>query len=60
MKRCTKCKIPKELNEFGNNKREKDGKNYACRECERERMEVRAGKVTTESEFFQHQKLVTI
>lgn len=30
---CTGCKLPKPLNEFGNNKRNKDGKQYWCKEC---------------------------
>lgn len=33
MKICSKCKIEKSLDEFGNAKREKDGKKYQCKEC---------------------------
>jgi hypothetical protein len=33
MKQCQRCKQEKPLNAFNNNKREKDGKQRACREC---------------------------
>lgn len=33
MKKCVKCKIEKELNEFTNNKAKKDGKCVYCRNC---------------------------
>jgi len=33
MKICTKCKIPKELKEFGKNKNKKDGLNNWCKLC---------------------------
>jgi len=33
MKQCTKCKEYKPLNEFSNNKRNKDGKQYYCKAC---------------------------
>jgi hypothetical protein len=36
MKPCTKCKEPKELTEFNNNKTAKDGKCCWCRACEHE------------------------
>ncbi len=37
MKKCTKCKIEKELNEFHICRRSKDGHHYFCRSCESER-----------------------
>lgn len=33
MKKCIKCKINKKLDLFHNNKRQKDGKYYYCKEC---------------------------
>lgn len=36
MKRCTKCKIEKSLEEFYKNKKMKDGYSYNCKECTRE------------------------
>lgn len=33
MKTCHTCKRPKSLEEFGNNKRNKDGKQPYCKEC---------------------------
>lgn len=33
MKICTKCKIEKELSEFGKNRKFKDGLKYNCKEC---------------------------
>jgi hypothetical protein len=33
MKQCQRCKQEKSLDFFNNNKREKDGKQRACREC---------------------------
>jgi len=30
---CTKCKIKKELSEFGKNKSTKDGLTHWCRKC---------------------------
>jgi hypothetical protein len=33
VKGCCVCKIEKELSEFGNLKKAKDGKNYECKEC---------------------------
>lgn len=33
MKICNKCNAEKELNEFNNNKNQKDGKQRTCREC---------------------------
>ena len=33
VKICTKCKIEKELSEFGKNKRQKDGFHYRCKSC---------------------------
>lgn len=36
MKTCSKCKIPKELEEFCNNKTTKDGKNNICKLCKKE------------------------
>lgn len=35
MKKCSKCKIFKELNEFGSNKSRKDGLNAYCKVCVR-------------------------
>jgi len=32
---CNKCKIKKQLIEFGNSKQYKDGKSYYCKECEK-------------------------
>jgi hypothetical protein len=37
MKICKKCVINKELDEFGNNKNNNDGKNIYCKVCELER-----------------------
>ncbi len=34
MKICTGCKIPKNLDDFGNNKRYKDSKQPRCRKCQ--------------------------
>lgn len=34
---CSKCKEDKPLGEFGKNQRNKDGLNYSCKLCERER-----------------------
>jgi len=36
MKTCTKCKIEKPSTEFYNTKKNKDGKSYYCKECNRE------------------------
>ena len=33
MKQCQRCKVEKPLDAYNNNKREKDGKQRACREC---------------------------
>jgi len=33
---CSKCKLPKELDEFGNNKTKKDGLQNSCKSCIRE------------------------
>jgi len=60
MKKCAKCKTEKEISDFGENKQTKDGKNYNCKQCERNRNDTRAGKIVSTSEFFQHQKLATI
>lgn len=38
MKRCSKCKIEKELSEFHKNKRMKDGLAYRCKACNKERL----------------------
>jgi hypothetical protein len=35
MKYCPRCKVNKDLLEFGNNKRRKDGKQTWCKECDR-------------------------
>jgi len=35
MKKCTKCLVQLPLSHFNNNKRAKDGKQYACRHCAR-------------------------
>jgi len=37
MKVCKKCKIEKKIEEFSNNKNEKDGKSSYCKECEKKR-----------------------
>ena len=37
MKRCGKCGEIKLLNEFTNNRTKKDGKQYGCKECEKQR-----------------------
>lgn len=37
MKRCPRCKQEKPIDDFGNNRRTPDGKNYYCRECVRKR-----------------------
>jgi hypothetical protein len=36
MKKCKACRITKELSEFGNRKRNKDGLNGQCKACESE------------------------
>lgn len=33
MKKCSKCKIEKSLEEFHKNKKMKDGHSYVCKEC---------------------------
>jgi len=38
MKICTKCKVDKELSEFGVNKQYKDGLNSACKDCANARL----------------------
>jgi hypothetical protein len=35
MKKCVKCNIEKELNQFNKNKRSKDNYNYSCKECKK-------------------------
>ena len=30
---CTKCKVEKDLNDFGNDKTRKNGKSYLCKPC---------------------------
>ena len=35
-KKCCRCKMPKSISEFGNNRRNKDGKQSYCKECGRE------------------------
>lgn len=35
MKQCHTCKVPKSLKEFGNNKKNKDGKQPYCKACSR-------------------------
>ena len=35
MKTCSKCKLSKELTEFGTNKTKKDGLQYSCKICQR-------------------------
>lgn len=39
MKVCTKCGVKKTLSEFNKEKRAKDGHRYACRDCDKKRME---------------------
>lgn len=34
---CTKCDVAKPLEDFHQNKKEKDGKAFACKDCERKR-----------------------
>ena len=42
MKQCTKCNEHKQLSQFGNHKRHKDGKRFRCKACEAaDRKEVR-------------------
>ena len=36
MKRCSRCKIEKELNEFNKDKSSKDGLRYRCKLCEKQ------------------------
>ncbi len=39
MKVCSKCKVPKEDDEFSLDKKKKDGRSYMCKECHKEYME---------------------
>lgn len=39
MKKCTSCKLEKELSEFNRNKRNKDGHSTECRECAKKYLE---------------------
>jgi len=34
---CCKCKIEKDVSEFGNSSKSKDGLNYSCKECQNKR-----------------------
>ena len=36
MKKCSKCKEEKPLEDFNKNKRSKDGRQSSCKECKRE------------------------
>lgn len=36
MKKCPKCSVKKQLNDFGNNKNTKDGKQRYCKACQAE------------------------
>ena len=46
MKKCSTCKIEKELPEFYRNKNNKDGRGYVCKKCDnsRTRIEKRKGR----------------
>ena len=35
MKKCVKCNIEKELNQFNKNKKSKDNYNYSCKDCKK-------------------------
>lgn len=37
MKKCTECKVDKTFDSFSKNSREKDGRNYVCRDCQKAR-----------------------
>lgn len=36
MKKCVKCELEKDINDFNNHKKEKDGKSKQCKLCSRE------------------------
>lgn len=40
MKRCCTCKEEKELDNFGNNKGNRDGKDYMCKSCKSEKAKI--------------------
>ena len=42
---CTRCKIEKDLSEFGRNKYEKSGYRFQCKQCRNE--QIRTGKPNT-------------
>lgn len=44
MKTCTKCKVEKELNEFGRDKHKKDGLKPWCRQCKNEAQRAKRAK----------------
>ena len=44
MKRCTKCKIEKELSEFSKNRSRRDRLQHVCKECCREYQQTATGK----------------
>lgn len=50
MKTCSKCKTEKLLNDFPNNKTNKDGKNYWCRKCWNEFCRKRKKKYSLEEQ----------
>lgn len=44
MKKCPRCLIEKQLEEFSNNKNRKDGKSFFCRQCSKEYKELKISK----------------
>jgi len=58
MKKCTKCKITKNKNEFSKNRSQKDGLRYECRTCDKKRMNAyRKTKLGVVSQIYNSQKL---
>ena len=59
MKKCSKCKIKKELNYFCNHSYTKDGKQYTCKDCNNIHKRKQYTKLTgrTEEQILKHKYL---
>jgi hypothetical protein len=55
---CTKCKKEKDICEFGNHKKNKDGKRYSCKECEN--TESRKWKENNKDKVLEYSKIYNI